>query len=49
MPSAVGGAWQVDAGVGLRIKVPGAAGTLRADVGRGLRDGATAFTIGWQY
>jgi predicted double-glycine peptidase len=38
---------QVDVGAGLRIKVPGATGLLRVDVARGLRDGATAVTIGW--
>jgi hypothetical protein len=37
------------AGLGVRVKIPGAAGMLRADVGHGLRDRATAFTIGWQY
>jgi hypothetical protein len=37
----------VDLGAGLRIKVPGAAGVLRIDVARGLRDGATALTFGW--
>ena len=38
---------QVDVGAGVRIKVPGAAGVLRVDVARGLRDGATAVTLGW--
>jgi hypothetical protein len=45
----VGAATQADVGVGVRVKIPGSGGTLRADVGRGLRDGATAFTVGWQY
>ncbi len=49
MPLAGGDPFHVDAGLGVRVKIPGARGTLRADVGRGLRDGATAFTIGWQY
>lgn len=31
----------VDVGAGVRLAVPGLAGTLRADVARGLRDGAT--------
>jgi hypothetical protein len=39
---------QVDVGLGLRIRVPGTSGTLRADVATGLRDGARAFTVGWQ-
>jgi Peptidase C39 family len=40
---------QVDAGVGLRLKVPGAAGVLRIDAAHGLRDGADALTIGWGF
>jgi len=40
---------QVDVGAGVRIKVPGAAGVLRVDVARGLRDGATAVTLGWLF
>lgn len=43
------GPTQVDAGAGVRIKVPGAAGVLRVDVARGIRDGATALTFGWIY
>lgn len=38
--------WQVDVGAGVRIGVPGA-GVLRADLGRGLRDGSTALSFGW--
>jgi predicted double-glycine peptidase len=38
---------QVDAGIGLRLKIPGTPGLLRADVARGLRDGANALTLGW--
>jgi len=41
-----GRAWHVDAGAGLRVSAPGT-GVLRIDVGRGLRDGSTAFSIGW--
>jgi len=41
-----GAAWHVDAGVGLRMAFPGS-GVLRLDVGKGLRDGTTAFSIGW--
>jgi Peptidase_C39 like family len=40
--------FQIDAGVGVRIKAPGQKGALRIDVGRGLRDGSQALTIGWQ-
>ena len=38
--------WQSDAGVGVRIALPGA-GVVRIDLARGLRDGATALSIGW--
>jgi hypothetical protein len=38
---------QVDAGVGIRVALAGF-GVLRADVGHGLRDGRTAFSVGWQ-
>jgi hypothetical protein len=37
---------EVDAGVGLRLRVPGE-GTLRLDFARGLRDGADALSVGW--
>jgi hypothetical protein len=40
---------QVDAGFGLRIKIPGTPGMLRADVAHGIRDGANALTIGWLF
>jgi hypothetical protein len=36
-----------DAGVGVRVALLGF-GVLRADVARGLRDGRTAFSVGWQ-
>lgn len=39
----------VDAGAGLRIKIPGMPGVLRADLAHGLRDGANALTFGWLY
>ncbi|MEO8522070.1 MAG: C39 family peptidase [Acidobacteriota bacterium] len=39
-------AGQVDAGVGLRIAVPGA-GVVRVDYARGLRERAGALSIGW--
>jgi hypothetical protein len=38
---------EVDAGAGLRLSLLGM-GVLRVDVARGLRDGATALSIGWQ-
>lgn len=37
----------VDVGVGLRMHVSGQ-GTLRLDYGRGMRDGASAISMGWQ-
>ena len=36
-----------DAGAGIRIALPGT-GVLRVDVARGLRDGRTVFSVGWQ-
>lgn len=41
-----GRAWHVDAGVGLRLVVPGN-GLVRLDIAKGLRDGVTAFSAGW--
>jgi hypothetical protein len=38
---------QFDLGAGLRLAIPGA-GALRIDVARGLRDGRTALSLGWQ-
>jgi hypothetical protein len=43
-----GTAQDIDAGAGLRMKLPSAPGTFRLDVGRGLRDGATALSASWQ-
>jgi hypothetical protein len=37
---------QADAGVGLRIKIPGSSSVVRIDYGHGLRDGANALTFG---
>jgi hypothetical protein len=34
---------------GVRLRIPGAAGVLRADVAHGVRDGANAVTFGWQF
>jgi hypothetical protein len=41
-------AWHVDAGVGVRIALPGSGGTTRVDVARGLRDGRVVLSAGWQ-
>jgi hypothetical protein len=41
-----GAAWHIDAGAGVRLALPGSS-VLRIDVGKGLRDGATAFSAGW--
>jgi hypothetical protein len=46
--SAGGQSSQVDAGIGVRLRLPGREGTLRIDYARGLRDRADALTIGWQ-
>jgi hypothetical protein len=42
------GSTAVDVGTGLRIDLPGSANVLRADIARGLRDGRTALSVGWQ-
>jgi hypothetical protein len=42
---AAGSRTDVDAGIGLRLSVPAVAGTFRADVGRGLADGATILSF----
>jgi outer membrane translocation and assembly module TamA len=39
---------QVDVGIGARLRIPKAVGTLRIDAARGL-DGAHAVTVGWQF
>jgi hypothetical protein len=41
-----GEAWHVDAGVGLRVAIPGSQ-VLRVDLAKGLRDGRTVFSVGW--
>jgi Peptidase C39 family len=40
---------QVDVGAGLRIKIPGTPGVLRADIAHGIRDGRNALTFGWLF
>jgi hypothetical protein len=47
--TAVGSILQTDVGSGLRVRIPGASGTLRVDIAHGLRDGADALTLGWQF
>ncbi len=42
------GPFVVDAGVGVRMRWPGQDAVLRLDYGRGIRDGAHSFTVGWQ-
>lgn len=37
-----------DVGVGLRVVLPGAGGTMRVDLARGLHDGRVALSAGWQ-
>jgi len=45
---AQGRPFQIDSGVGLRVRVPGRSGVFRVDYTRGLRDGARAWLVGWQ-
>jgi predicted double-glycine peptidase len=47
--SSTGDPFQVDVGLGLRLRVPGRQGVLRVDYGRGIRDGSDALTFGWQF
>jgi len=47
-PGSSGYPFQVDAGAGLRLRLPGIPTALRIDYARGVRDGAYAWTIGWQ-
>lgn len=42
-----GAAEHVDAGVGLRLRLPGGGGAVRIDFARGLRDGRHALSAGW--
>ena len=43
---APGDAWHIDAGIGLRVAVPGSS-VLRVDLAKGLRDGSTRVSAGW--
>jgi hypothetical protein len=47
--AAPGAVAPVALGAGLRLRIPGASGTLRVDAAHGLRDGADALTVGWQF
>ena len=38
----------IDAGAGIRIRLPGRRAMLRVDYGHGFRDSADALTFGWQ-
>jgi outer membrane translocation and assembly module TamA len=40
--------FDADAGVGLRLAVPGGRGSFRVDIAHGLRDGRNAFSVAWQ-
>jgi hypothetical protein len=40
--------WQVDGGTGLRLRGLGMKGQLRIDAARGLEDGNSAVSVGWQ-
>ena len=42
------GRTDLDVGIGVRLGAPGRSGRLRADVARGLRDGAVAGSVGWE-
>ncbi|MGE3508367.1 MAG: C39 family peptidase [Vicinamibacterales bacterium] len=42
------GPLNVDVGAGVRLRLPGGDAALRVDVGRGLRDGRTVVSAGWQ-
>jgi len=42
-----GPSWHSDAGLGVRLALPGEAGTLRVDLARGLRDAAHVLSAGW--
>jgi hypothetical protein len=42
------GAWQVDGGTGLRLRGLGIKGLIRVDLARGLKDGRSALSLGWQ-
>jgi len=37
----------IDVGAGLRVVLPGAGGTMRVDLARGLRDGRVVLSAGW--
>lgn len=47
LPQATGDPFAIDAGAGVRLRVPGVDGVGRLDYARGLRDGAHRVTVGW--
>ncbi len=47
LPEAPGRAWQADAGLGFRARVPGQPGMLRIDYAYGLVDGRQRISAGW--
>jgi hypothetical protein len=49
LTGAAGDPFQIDSGIGIRVKSPSQRGSLRLDLAAGLRDGSHALTIGWQY
>jgi hypothetical protein len=49
LPAASGDPFQVDAGLGLRIRFPGRDGMLRIDYARGVFNRAGAISAGWQF
>jgi hypothetical protein len=42
------GRTDLDVGIGFRLGAPGRSGRFRADIARGLRDGAVAGSVGWE-
>lgn len=42
------GPGHVDAGAGVRVRLPGQSSVLRIDAARGLLDGSFALSMGWQ-
>ena len=42
------GRTDLDVGIGFRLGAPGRSGRFRADIARGLRDGAIAGSVGWE-
>lgn len=47
-PGSRSGRLEIDAGMGLRLGVPGAGGILQLDVAEGLRSGGSRIHVGWE-